>query len=433
METPDPNDPNTPAAEELIEDLNEIVTDKQSSQVTQDIQDLKELLTEATDRGIIDSRIRKLDFKDTIEAAIGSVIFASPLLVEDGVLEIGSYLYTFSVFDIPIFLLLNTIFVIIMTYLLLEWTGRDRIETHRIFGMIPTRLVITLIISFLVSVILMTSWGRIEIGQSPLQTFSQVSVLWTAGSLGAALGDILSDTDPVSENLPSMQSGEAIHAKDQPTQLDETELTDAALIEELYEQFNDLEATVQTDAKRKAIQEIRSRTHDATTDRGLNERIKKYTSRDIAEAFVGSIFFMIPLTVEDGVFEVANHLLSLQVGSIPVFLLLHAVFVLITITTLVYWAGPNNVVISRPIFGIIPRRLVGIATVSFLTAGAMMTMWGRVLNWQQPLIGVARVSVVWTVAAFGASLGDILPGESSGDDINDNLSEISDKVENYIE
>ncbi|MFB6187271.1 MAG: hypothetical protein ABEI86_10440, partial [Halobacteriaceae archaeon] len=162
METPDPNDPNTPAAEELIEDLNDIITDKQSSQVTQDIQDLKELLTEAKDRGIIDSRIRKLDFQDTIEAAIGSVIFASPLLVEDGVLEIGGYLYTFSVFDIPIFLLLNTIFVIIMTYLLLEWTGRDRIETHRMFGTIPTRLVIILIISFLVSAMLMTGWGRIE-------------------------------------------------------------------------------------------------------------------------------------------------------------------------------------------------------------------------------------------------------------------------------
>ncbi|MFB6187270.1 MAG: hypothetical protein ABEI86_10435, partial [Halobacteriaceae archaeon] len=189
-----------------------------------------------------------------------------------------------------------------------------------------------------------------------LQTFSQVSVLWTAGSLGAALGDILSDADQVSEKLPSMQAAGSTQPANQPTQFDEGKLTDAALIEELYEQFDDLEATVQTDAKRVAIQDIRSRTHDATTDRGLNERIKKYTSRDIAEAFVGSIFFMIPLTVEDGVFAVANHLLSLQVASLPVFLLLHAVFVLITITTLVYWAGPQNVLISRPIFGIIPRR-----------------------------------------------------------------------------
>ena len=33
-----------------------------------------------------------------------------------------------------------------------------------------------------------------------------------------------------------------------------------------------------------------------------------------------------------------------------------------------------------------------------------------------------------TVAAFGAALGDILPGESSGDDINDELADIGELV-----
>jgi len=53
-------------------------------------------------------------------------------------------------------------------------------------------------------------------------------------------------------------------------------------------------------------------------------------------------------------------------------------------------------------------------------------MWGRVGNWQEPVVAVARISVVWTVASFGASLGDILPGESSGTDINDDLAALTD-------
>jgi hypothetical protein len=67
---------------------------------------------------------------------------------------------------------------------------------------------------------------------------------------------------------------------------------------------------------------------------------------------------------------------------------------------------------------------VGIAAVSFLTAAALMTMWGRVEGWADPAVALTRISVVWTVASFGASLGDILPGESSGDDINDDLADL---------
>jgi uncharacterized membrane protein len=88
---------------------------------------------------------------------------------------------------------------------------------------------------------------------------------------------------------------------------------------------------------------------------------------------------------------------------------------------LVYWAGPQDVQVNRPIVGFIPRRMVGIAVVSFLTAAALMTMWGRLDGWVDPVESLARINVVWTVASFGAALGDILPGESSGSDINDEL------------
>jgi len=76
--------------------------------------------------------------------------------------------------------------------------------------------------------------------------------------------------------------------------------------------------------------------------------------------------FATPLLVEDGVFDVA--------GSF----LVNAGVVLVIVAALVYWAGPQDVELSRPLFGVVPCRLVGIAVVSFLTAAALTTMWGRV-------------------------------------------------------
>jgi hypothetical protein len=98
------------------------------------------------------------------------------------------------------------------------------------------------------------------------------------------------------------------------------------------------------------------------------------------------------------------------------------------ILALAYWAGPQDVHVSRPVFGLVPRPLVGIALVSLLAATLLITMWGRVGGWRDPVVAVARISAVWTVASFGAALGDILPGESSGDDLYDDLAELGERV-----
>jgi hypothetical protein len=81
---------------------------------------------------------------------------------------------------------------------------------------------------------------------------------------------------------------------------------------------------------------------------------------------------------------------------------------------------------ARPIFRFIPRRVVDLSIVSLLTAAALMTMLRRVVRCRHPVVALARISVVWTVASFGAALGDILPGESSGADINDDLASIGE-------
>lgn len=419
--------------EDLISDLTRLTGPADDAETLEEVQDVKQLLSEAHGRGLIRSGVRDLRARDAAEAFVGSVIFASPLLVEDGIFDIADYLFGFTVYDVPVFLIANTLFVITMTYALVEWTGRDKDETQTLFGVFPVRVLMVLVVSLLVATVLMTVWGRVGDWQPPAEAIARINVIWTVGSLGAALGDILSEKDPSS---PVTSPGKTSQVQDRRTLEDATangrhaeatgQLTDTALIEELNEQFDELAAAVETPAERREVQRLREQTIQAALDNVFGDKIQKYTTRDIAEAFVGSIFFSIPFLVEDGVFDVADYFLAFQVGYFPFFFIVNAVFVVLMILALVYWAGPQDVKMSRPILGFIPRRLVGIGLVSFMTAAALMTMWGRVGNWQDPVVALARISVVWTVASFGAALGDILPGESSGADINDDLAALGD-------
>jgi uncharacterized membrane protein len=411
----------TTSVEELFSQLRDVTTTDTDAETRAEIADVKQLLREAHDRGLIDSEMRDLQARDAAQAFVGSVIFASPLLVEDGIFDIGSYLFESTIADIPVFLIANTVFVVFMTYALLEWTGRNTEDTHLIAGVVPVRLFVVLSISFLVAAALMTVWGRVGGWQSPTEALARINVIWTVGSLGAALGDIVSDSDSGMRH----QSHEPMHEQ-AGTSAGDKSMSDSALVVALHEEFDELEATVEAGSNQREIQRIREQTIQAALDDAFGTQIRKYTSRDIAEALVGSVFFSIPFLVEDGVFDVAEFFLSFRVESFPVFFLANTVFVLGMILALVYWAGPQDVQVSRPLLGFIPRRLVGIAVVSFLTSAALMTMWGRVDTWQDPVVAIARISVVWTVASFGAALGDILPGESSGDDINDDLRSLGD-------
>lgn len=419
----------TASVEDLFADLTDLTAGGSDAETHAEVSDVKALLAEAHERALIDSDVRQLQASDAAEAFVGSVIFASPLLVEGGVFDIGAYLFSAAVGGIPVFLLANTAFVVFMTYALLEWTGRNKDDTHVLFGVVPVRVLMVLGVSFVVATLLMTVWGRVDGWRAPAEAIARINVIWTVGSLGAALGDIVSDDDtsPVTdagrERLPDAvgDAGEPVSPPDEVARL-----SDGELVEEIHAEFDDLAAAVGAGAAQREVQRIREKAIEAALDDAFGDRIRKYTGRDIAEGFVGSIFFAIPFLVEDGVFDVAEYFLSFQVGLFPVFFIANAIFVLLMILSLVYWAGPQDVQVTRPIFGVVPRRLVGIAVVSFLTAAAMMTMWGRVDGWQDPVDALARVSVVWTVASFGAALGDILPGESSGDDINDDLADLGD-------
>ncbi len=191
-------------------------------------------------------------------------------------------------------------------------------------------------------------------------------------------------------------------------------------IDEVLTQLDVLEETVSDDRERAEVQRVRSMLQYVPGTSTIN----KYTSRDMGEAFVGGLVFSLPLLVEDGVFDIAAWFVTHTVGPIPIFFVANLVFVLLVTTGLLYAVDFREVVISEPIFGILPRRLVGVLVISFTCAAGMMFLWGR-LHEGDPttLESLSRATIIWASAALGAVLADILPGESKGEDINIVLEE----------
>lgn len=187
-------------------------------------------------------------------------------------------------------------------------------------------------------------------------------------------------------------------------------------IDTVLDHLEELENTVDDPNEREEVR----RAIDMVEGLPLAGRIEKYTTRDMAQAFVGSILFSVPLLVEGGVDEIATHFLASTLGGVPVFFIGNVLFSVFLTGSLIYWADIRDVRVHKPLFGFIPRRLLGVLLIAFLTSMFTMTLWGRV-EWSEPVVAVSRVTVVWTVASFGGALGDILPGESGGEDINEIL------------
>ena len=191
-------------------------------------------------------------------------------------------------------------------------------------------------------------------------------------------------------------------------------------IDDLLNKLDALEATVDDDHERRKVRQTIAMVERMPGSKAFTSRISKYTGRDMAESFVGAVIFSLPLLVEDGVFEIAEWFVEFSPGGIPVFFIVNALFVLGMTAGLLYYADFRQVQVTKPIFGLIPRRYVGVLGVSLLTAFLMLLMWGR-LHEEDPtaIEQVARVTVIWAAAAFGAARGDILPGESTGQDVSE--------------
>ena len=174
---------------------------------------------------------------------------------------------------------------------------------------------------------------------------------------------------------------------------------------DLLEELDRLKRTVESSEEREQVRRTIRVARRLPQGGVFGQRIRGFGPPDVAEAFVGSVVIGLPLLVEDGVLEIGAFM-----AASPVFFVLNLAFALGLVVGLLYVARFQRVEIVNPYFGVLPRRLVGVLTVSFVTATLMMTLWGRV-DWADPWLALCQVSVIFTGMAVGASLGDILPGE----------------------
>ena len=97
---------------------------------------------------------------------------------------------------------------------------------------------------------------------------------------------------------------------------------------------------------------------------------------------------------------------------------------LIITAGLLYAVDIREVENPNPIFGIVPRRLVGLLVISFVCAFGMMFLWGRLQEGNPTALeSFGRATVNWVSTALGAVLADILPGEGKGEDSSELLTD----------
>jgi uncharacterized membrane protein len=179
----------------------------------------------------------------------------------------------------------------------------------------------------------------------------------------------------------------------------ETDLAD------LFDELEELEDLVQSEAAREQVQETMRVAAEASQSGGTFGRvIWGYDRADLAEGLLGSLLFGIPMAVEGGTGEVGAFL-----AARPPLLAGTAVFTVALLVGILYVADFQDIRIHRPFLGFVPRRLLGVAAVSFLTAAVLLTGWGRI-DWAEPTLALANVVVAWAPMSIGAALGDILPG-----------------------
>ncbi|WP_251331237.1 DUF2391 family protein [Haloplanus pelagicus] len=176
---------------------------------------------------------------------------------------------------------------------------------------------------------------------------------------------------------------------------------------DLFDELEELEDLVDTPAAREQVRETMRVAMSASASAAASpfgRVIRGYDRADLAEAFLGSFLFGVPMAVEGGTQEVGEFLVSrpFHLGGTILFGIGLAVGI-------IYVADFQDVRVHKPIFGLIPRRLVGVTGVSLVMAVVLLTGWGRV-DWADPTLAFANVVVAFVPMSVGAALGDILPG-----------------------
>jgi uncharacterized membrane protein len=175
-------------------------------------------------------------------------------------------------------------------------------------------------------------------------------------------------------------------------------------IDDLLDQLEALESTVDTGEERRQVREAMRVARRVDTGGVFGRVIHGYDRGDLAEALLGSVLFGIPMLVEGGTLEVGTFLAAHPLGLVGT-----VAFGVALVVGILFVADIQEVRVYKPLLGFVPRRLAGTLGVSTVTAVVLMTAWGRV-TWADPAVAAAQVAVAFVPMSIGAALGDILPG-----------------------
>ncbi|WP_256298699.1 TIGR02587 family membrane protein [Haloarchaeobius salinus] len=172
-------------------------------------------------------------------------------------------------------------------------------------------------------------------------------------------------------------------------------------METVFEELEELEDIVDTEVEREKVRQTMRTLRRARQPRVFGRFRSSFGLQDAGEALVGSFVFGIPMIVEGGTLEIAEHLstrlqvlgMTLLVGVALVLGILHA-------------AGFEDVEADR-LFGVVPVRLLGVLGIATVTSVVLMTAWGRV-DWATPWIATSATGLTAVVMAVGAALGDVV-------------------------
>jgi len=171
--------------EEVLADLEELEEIVDREEELAQVRETMRTVRHVRRRGIVGRFTDQFDLRDAGEAVVGSFVFGLPMIVEDGVLEIGRFLA-----DRPGFLTLTLLLGGSLVFGVLHAGEFEQVVEDRLFGVLPLRLVAITTIAVTMAVGLMTIWGRVTWG-NPGVAGSQTLLITIVMGVGAALGDIL--------------------------------------------------------------------------------------------------------------------------------------------------------------------------------------------------------------------------------------------------
>jgi uncharacterized membrane protein len=173
---------------------------------------------------------------------------------------------------------------------------------------------------------------------------------------------------------------------------------------DLVSELHDLANMVDDPDEQQHVRDAIEMAQDVQKPGVFGRVIKGYDRADGAEAFLGALLFGIPMFVEGGTAEVGRVL-----AANPGILFGTVLGTVATVHGIVFVADIQDVRVTAPVLGLVPRRLVGVLGIAYLTAALVMTAWGRIA-WAEPELAIGQVVAAAVPMAIGAAISDLLPG-----------------------